>query len=271
MKINELKENAVNVRKDILRATTAAGSGHPGGSLSATDIMVCLYFNKLNHSAKKPEDPNRDRFILSKGHAAPALYSCLARSGYFPIKEIETLRELGSRLQGHPERIKLSGVEASTGPLGQGLSFANGIALAGKIDKKDYRVYCMVGDGELQEGMIWEAAMSSGHYKLDKLCVIVDHNRLQIDGKVEDVMNVDPVTDKFRAFGFHVIEIDGHDYQQILDALEEADKTKGKPTAIVAMTIKGKGVKPFEGDPVWHARKVKDEEAKIIKKELGLS
>jgi len=259
MKINELKENAVNVRKDILRATTAAGSGHPGGSLSATDIMVCLYFNKLNHSAKKPEDPNRDRFILSKGHAAPALYSCLARSGYFPIKEIETLRELGSRLQGHPERIKLSGVEASTGPLGQGLSFANGIALAGKIDKKDYRVYCMVGDGELQEGMIWEAAMSSGHYKLDKLCVIVDHNRLQIDGKVEDVMNVDPVTDKFRAFGFHVIEIDGHDYQQILDALEEADKTKGKPTAIVAMTIKGKGVPFMENKVEWHGKACKPE------------
>jgi len=264
MKIDELKQIAVEVRKDILKDTCMAGSGHPGGSLSATDIMVCLYFNKMGHNAKKPEDPNRDRFILSKGHAAPALYSCLARSGYFPVKELETLRKLGSRLQGHPERTKLPGVEASTGPLGQGLSFANGVALAGKLDKKDYKVYCMLGDGEIQEGMIWEAAMSSGHYKLDNLCVVIDHNRLQIDGKVAEVMNVDPVTDKFRAFGFHVVEIDGHDYKQILDALEEADKTKGKPTAIVALTVKGKGVSSMENKAEWHGKTCKPEELQAL-------
>jgi len=166
--INNLKKIAVEIRKDILTSTCKAGSGHPGGSLSAADIMVCLYFHKMRHNPKKPNDPNRDRFILSKGHAAPALYACLGRSGYFPVKELGTLRKLGSRLQGHPERIKLPGVEASTGPLGQGLSFANGVALAGKLDKKDYKIYCMIGDGESQEGMIWEAAMSSGHYKLDK-------------------------------------------------------------------------------------------------------
>ncbi len=264
MKIEELKKISVDVRKDILKSICSAGSGHPGGSLSATDIMVSLYFNKMKHDSKKPEDPNRDRFILSKGHAAPALYSCLARSGYFPVKELETLRKLGTRLQGHPERTELPGVEASTGPLGQGLSFANGVALAGKLDKKDYNVYCMLGDGELQEGMIWEAAMSSSQYKLDNLCVIVDHNRLQIDGNVKDVMNVDPVEGKFRSFGFHVVVIDGHDYTQILDALEEADKTKDKPTAIVAMTVKGKGVKIMENQVGWHGKAPKQEQLKEL-------
>jgi len=258
--INKLKEIALNVRKDILIATSKANSGHPGGSLSATDIMVCLYFSKMRHNSKKPSDPNRDRFVLSKGHAAPALYSCLARSGYFPLKELETLRKLGSRLQGHPERTKLPGVEASTGPLGQGLSFANGVALAGKLDKKDYKVYCIIGDGESQEGMIWEAAMSSGHYELDNLCVILDHNRLQIDGNVKDVKNIEPVTDKFRAFNFNVIEIDGHNYDEILNALEEADKVKGKPTMIVANTIKGKGVNIMENKVEWHGKACKPEE-----------
>jgi len=252
--IQKLKAFAMDVRKDILRDTCMAASGHPGGSLSATDIMVCLYFHKLNHNPKKPNDPNRDRFILSKGHAAPALYSCLARSGYFPVKELETLRQLGSRLQGHPERTKLPGVEASTGPLGQGLSFANGVALAGKLDKKDYKVYCLIGDGESQEGMIWEAAMSSAHFKLDNLCLIVDHNKLQIDGEVSKVMNVEPIKDKFKAFNFHVIEIDGHNYKQILAALDKADKTKGKPTAIIANTIKGKGVSCMENKAEWHGQ-----------------
>ena len=176
--IQSLKEIAIQIRKDILIDTCKAGSGHPGGSLSAIDIMVCLYFHKMRHNPKKPDDSNRDRFILSKGHAAPALYSCLAYSGYFPVKELITLRELGSRLQGHPERTRLPGVEASTGPLGQGLSFANGVALAGKLDNKNYKVYCLIGDGESQEGMIWEAAMSSGHHKLDNLCVILDYNKL---------------------------------------------------------------------------------------------
>lgn len=258
--IQDLKKIALQIRKDILTETTKAQSGHPGGSLSATDIMVCLYFNKMHHSSKKPHDPDRDRFILSKGHAAPALYSCLARSGYFPVKELGTLRQLGSRLQGHPERTKLPGIEASTGPLGQGLSFANGVALAGKIDKKDYKVYCMIGDGESQEGMIWEALMSSAHYKLDNLCAIFDLNRLQIDGEVAKVKNIEPMKDKVKAFNFHVIEIDGHNYDEILSALNEADNIKGKPTAIIANTIKGKGVPMMENKAEWHGKACKPEE-----------
>jgi len=266
--IQHLKNIAKEVRKDILTDTCKAQSGHPGGSLSATDIMVCLYFNKMRHNPKKPSDPNRGRFILSKGHAAPALYSCLARSGYFPIKELKTLRKLGSRLQGHPERTRLPGIEASTGPLGQGLSFANGVALAGKLDKKDYKVYCMIGDGESQEGMIWEAAMSSGHHKLDNLCVILDHNRLQIDGEVAKVKTIEPIADKFRAFNFHVIEIDGHDYHGILDALDQADKIKGKPTMIIAHTIKGKGVPYMENKAEWHGKACKPEELQKLCKEV---
>lgn len=258
--IHNLKDIALKIRKNILTATTKAQSGHPGGSLSAADIMVCLYFHKMNHSSKKPDDPNRDRFILSKGHAAPALYACLAQSGYLPVKELETLRQLGSRLQGHPERTKLPGVEASTGPLGQGLSFANGVALAGKIDKKNYKVYCLIGDGESQEGMIWEAAMTSPHYKLDNLCLILDHNRLQIDGDVADVKNIEPITEKFKAFNFNVIEIDGHNYNEILHALDQADKTKGKPTIIIANTIKGKGVPMMENKAEWHGKACKEEE-----------
>lgn len=258
--IEGLKKTAVEVRKDILCDTCKAGSGHPGGSLSAADIIVCLYFHKMKHNPKKPLDPNRDRFILSKGHAAPALYSCLARAGYFPVTELETLRRLGSPLQGHPERTRLPGVEASTGPLGQGLSFANGVALAAKIDKKNYRVYCLIGDGESQEGMIWEAAMTSGHYKLDNLCVILDHNGLQIDGEVAKVKNIDPIKDKFIAFNFHVIEIDGHNYQEILGALDKADNIKGKPTMIIANTIKGKGVKSMENKAEWHGKVCKPEE-----------
>lgn len=267
-KIQKLKEIALKIRKDILTATCKAGSGHPGGSLSATDIMVCLYFHKMRHNPKKPNDPNRDRFILSKGHAAPALYACLAHSGYFPIKELGTLRKLGSRLQGHPERTKLPGVEASTGPLGQGLSFANGAALAGKIDKTDYKVYCMIGDGESQEGMIWEAAMSSAHHKLDNLCVILDHNKLQIDGKVSDIKNIEPINEKFKAFNFHIIEIDGHNYNEILNALEEADKIKGKPTMIIADTIKGKGVPCMENKVEWHGKACKPEELEKLCKEV---
>jgi len=266
--IQDLKNIAKEVRKDILTSTCKAGSGHPGGSLSATDVMVCLYFHKMSHNPKRPTDPNRDRFILSKGHACPALYSCLARSGYFPIKELKTLRKLGSRLQGHPERAKLPGVEASTGPLGQGLSFANGAALAGKLDKKDYKVYCLIGDGESQEGMIWEAAMSSAHYKLDNLCVILDHNRLQIDGEVEKVKNIEPIADKFRSFGFNVIEIDGHDYHGILNALEQADKIKSKPTIIIANTIKGKGVSFMENQAGWHGKAPTDKELSQALKEL---
>lgn len=258
--IQNLKDTALELRKDILRAITIPQSGHPGGSLSAIDIMVCLYFHKMKHNPKKSEDPDRDRFILSKGHAAPALYSCLAKSGYFPLKELETLRKLGSRLQGHPERTKLPGVEASTGPLGQGLSFANGVAIAGKLDKKHYKVYCLIGDGESQEGMIWEAAMTAPHYKLDNLCVILDHNKLQIDGEVKKVKGIEPITEKFKAFNFHVVEIDGHNYQEILSALEQADKIKQKPTIIIANTIKGKGVPSMENKVEWHGKAPKPEE-----------
>jgi len=267
-KIEQLKKIAIEVRKDILRSTCIAESGHPGGSLSATDILVCIYFYKMKHNPKKPSDPDRDRFILSKGHAAPLLYSCLARSGYFPIKELDTLRKLGSRLQGHPERNRLPGVEASTGPLGQGLSFANGVALAGKLDKRNYRVYCMIGDGESQEGMIWEAAMSSGHYKLDNLCVIMDHNRLQIDGEVAKVKNIEPVKDKFTAFNFNVIIIDGHDYPEIINALDKAESVKGKPTIIIANTIKGKGVPYMENKAEWHGKSCKPEELKKLSGEV---
>lgn len=266
--VNNLKQIALQIRKNILIDTCKAQSGHPGGSLSATDIMVCLYFHKMRHNSKKPNDPNRDRFILSKGHAAPALYACLAHSGYFPIKELKTLRKLGSRLQGHPERTKLPGVEASTGPLGQGLSFANGVALAGKIDKKNYKVYCMIGDGESQEGMIWEALMSSSHYKLDNLCLILDHNRLQIDGKVSDVKNIEPIKEKFKAFNFNVIEIDGHNYNEILRALDKADQIKGKPTAIVANTIKGKGIPTMENKAEWHGKTCKPEELEELSHEV---
>lgn len=264
----DLKNIAKEVREDILKSTCKAQSGHPGGSLSATDIMVCLYFSKMNHNPKKPHDPNRDRFILSKGHAAPTLYSCLARSGYFPVKELQTLRKLGSRLQGHPERTRLPGVEASTGPLGQGLSFANGVALSGKLDKKEYKVYCLIGDGESQEGMIWEAAMSSSHYKLDNLCVILDHNKLQIDGEVSKVKNIEPIADKFEAFNFNIIEIDGHDYDEILTALDNADKIKGKPTIIIANTIKGKGVPLMENKAEWHGKACKPEELNKLCKEV---
>jgi transketolase len=266
--INNLKKTALQIRKDILIDTCKAQSGHPGGSLSATDIMVCLYFHKMRHNSKKSNDPNRDRFVLSKGHAAPALYACLAHAGYFPVKELETLRKLGSRLQGHPERTRLKGVEASTGPLGQGLSFANGVALAGRLDKKNYRIYCMIGDGESQEGMIWEAAMSSGHYKLDNLCVILDHNGLQIDGEVAKVKNIEPIKDKFKAFNFHVIEIDGHDYDEILRALDEADGIKGKPTMLIANTIKGKGVPYMENKAEWHGKACKPDELGKLCKEV---
>jgi transketolase len=252
--MGQLKKIAMEVRRDILRETCEAASGHPGGSLSATDILVCLYFSKMRHNPKNPLDPNRDRFILSKGHAAPALYSCLARSGYFPIKELETLRRLNSRLQGHPERTKLPGVEASTGPLGQGLSFANGVALAGKLDRKNYKVYCMIGDGECQEGMIWEAAMTSAHHQLDNLCIILDHNRLQIDGEVEKIKGIEPIKEKFLAFNFNVIVIDGHNYKEIFSSLEEADRIKGKPTIIIANTIKGKGVPSMENKVEWHGK-----------------
>jgi len=248
---------------------TAAGSGHPGGSLSSTDLMTALYFNKLRHRPKEPSWPDRDRFVLSKGHCAPVLYACLAESGYFPVTQLLTLRKLGSCLQGHPSCRSLAGVEVSTGSLGMGLSVAVGMALGAKLDKKNIRVYCLMGDGETQEGQIWEAAMSAGHYHLENLCGIIDYNHLQIDGRVEAVMNIAPVADKWRAFGWHVIEIDGHDFKQILSSYDQAAANQDKPTMIVAHTIKGKGVSFMEDKEEWHGKAPSKELAAKALQELS--
>ncbi|MBN6186937.1 transketolase [Aneurinibacillus sp. BA2021] len=250
--IAALAQHANNMRQEIVKMVAAANSGHPGGSLSAADILAVLYFHEMNVGADKVHDPNRDRFVLSKGHASPVLYAALAEKGYLPKEELATFRKINSRLQGHPSKKTLPGVEQSTGSLGQGLSAANGMALAGRLDKRDYRVYALLGDGEIQEGMVWEAAMAAGHYKLDNLVAILDYNHLQIDGNVEDIMNVGPVADKFRAFNWHVIEIDGHNLEEIIAALEEAKAVKGQPTFIVAHTVKGKGVSFMENACGWH-------------------
>ncbi|KAF0193799.1 MAG: transketolase [Bacillota bacterium] len=240
------------VRRDIVEMTHAAGSGHPGGSLSAVELMVALYFDTLRHNPEDPKWDDRDRFILSKGHACPVLYSVLARTGYFSPDELVTLRKLGSRLQGHPDMLSLPGLDSSSGSLGQGLSVANGLAIAGRLNKKDYRVYCLLGDGELQEGQVWEAIMSAAHYKLDNVCAMVDYNNLQIDGCCEDVMGIAPLADKWRAFNWHVIEIDGHDLSQVSAAYAEAATTTGKPSVIIARTVKGKGVSFMENVAGWH-------------------
>ncbi|MDN5347762.1 MAG: transketolase [Clostridia bacterium] len=255
-----LQEKARLIRQDIVRMIGAAGSGHPGGSLSGVEIVTALYFHVLRHDPRRPDWPERDRFILSKGHAAPLLYAALAESGYFPKEELWTLRRLGSRLQGHPDCKSLPGVEISTGSLGQGLAVANGLALAGRLDGRDYRVYVLLGDGELEEGMVWEAAMAAAHYNLDKVMAFVDHNHLQIDGRVEEVMSPEPVAEKFRSFGWHVIEIDGHDFRQILAAVEEARRTSGRPTVAVAETVKGKGVSFMENQVDWHGVAPKPEQ-----------
>ncbi|MDD5491922.1 MAG: transketolase [bacterium] len=254
MDIARLKDQAKKIRQDIIKMLGAAGSGHPGGSLSATDLMTALFFSILRQKPADPHWSGRDRFVLSKGHCAPVLYACLAELGYFPSEQLLTLRKLGSCLQGHPSCRDVAGVEVSTGSLGMGLSVAAGMALGGKLDQKDIRVYCLVGDGELQEGQIWEAAMSAGHYRLDNLCCIVDNNDLQIDGRIRQVMNVYPIADKFRAFGWHTIEIDGHDFNQILEAYAAAAKTKEKPTAIIARTVKGRGVSFMEDQEEWHGK-----------------
>jgi transketolase len=266
--IDALQEKATHLRKTILKMLTGAGSGHTGGSLSATDIVSALYFHEMRHDPKNPEWAERDRFILSKGHAAPLLYAALASSGYFDKKLLGTLRKIGSPLQGHPCSKKLPGVEISTGSLGQGLSIANGIALGIKIDKKSARVYCLLGDGEIQEGQIWEAAMSAAHYKLDNLCAIIDNNGLQIDGHCCDVMQIEPIVQKWQAFGWHVIDIDGHDMHAIVHALQEARDTQQKPTMIVARTVKGKGVSFFEGKVQYHGLSPTDEELEMALKEL---
>lgn len=249
--VEELKKTAKEIRKDILMMLHEAGSGHTGGSLSCVDIIEALYYYKLRIDPKNPKWQKRDIFILSKGHSAPAVYAVLAHKGFFPRQELMTLRKFGSRLQGHIY-IGVPGVEASTGSLGQGLSIANGFALAAKLDKTDRRVYCVVGDGEIQEGQIWEAAMTASHYKLDNLCAVLDHNKIQIDGFVEEIKGIEPLRDKWESFGWHTIEIDGHDFKQLMDAYDEAEKVKSKPTFIIAHTIKGKGVKFMEGIAGWH-------------------
>jgi len=240
------------VRKHIIRMLGEAGSGHPGGSLSAVEIVTALYFHVLRHDPRRPDWPDRDRFILSKGHGVPVQYACLAEAGYFPVEELKTLRKINSRLQGHPVKGTVPGIEASTGSLGQGLSIALGHALAGKLDGKDYRVYVMIGDGESDEGQIWEAALFGAHHKLDNLVAILDYNKIQLDGRLEEILELAPLADKWRAFGWHVLEIDGHDLAAILAAFAEAERTKGKPSILIAHTIKGKGVSFMEDDVEWH-------------------
>jgi len=266
-KIKELQVKAKELRRLIVRMIARAGSGHPGGSLSATDLIAALYFQVLRHKPAEPGWGERDRFHMSKGHCCPLWYAALALSGYFPVEKLMTLRELGSMLQGHPDR-RTPGVDVASGSLGQGLSVALGMSLAAKIDKKDYRVYCLMGDGEIQEGNIWEAAMASSHNKCDNLCAILDYNGFQIDGKVKDIMNLEPLADKWKAFGWHLIDIDGHDMKKILDAYEQARKIKGKPTIIIAHTIKGKGVTFMENVVDFHGRAPTKEEAEKALKEL---
>ncbi len=258
--IKLLKEKASNVRKDIVQMICAAKSGHPGGSLSAADIVTALYFDEMNIDPANPKMEGRDRFVLSKGHAAPVIYAALAERGYFSKDLLGTLRQYGSILQGHPDMKKVPGVEISTGSLGQGLSVANGMALSAKISKEDFRTYVLMGDGELQEGQIWEAAMTAAHYKLDNICAFVDFNNLQIDGNVDKVMGVEPLDKKWEAFGWNVLKIDGHDMEAILDALAKARECKGKPTVVIAETTKGKGVSFMENVCGFHGVAPTEEE-----------
>jgi transketolase len=264
-----LQDKAALIRQHIIREVYHAGSGHPGGSLSATDIMTVLYFHEMNIDGNDPSNPNRDRFVLSKGHASPVLYACLAEAGFFPKEDLVTFRKLGSCLQGHPSMLKLCGVEMSTGSLGQGFSASVGMALAGRLDGRDSRIYVMLGDGELQEGITWEASMAAAHYGLDNLCAIVDHNGLQIDGKNDEVMRVMPIAEKFRAFGWNVIELDGHDLDAIAAGFRKAGKHKGAPTVLVAETHKGKGVSFMEDQAGWHGKAPDREQAEQAMAELG--
>lgn len=266
--IKLLEEKANNVRKDIVQMICAAKSGHPGGSLSSADIVTALYFDEMNIDPSNPKMEGRDRFVLSKGHAAPVLYAALAERGFISKDLLGTLRQYGSILQGHPDMKKVPGVEISTGSLGQGLSVANGMALSAKISKEDYRTYVIMGDGELQEGQIWEAAMTAAHYKLDNVCAFVDFNNLQIDGNVDEVMGVEPLDKKWEAFGWNVLKIDGHDMQEILDALAKAKECKGKPTVIIAETTKGKGVSFMENVCGFHGVAPTTEETAQAVKEL---
>lgn len=265
----ELEKMAKQLRRHVIQMIATAGSGHPGGSLSAADIVTALYFKVMRHDPKNPQWTDRDRFVLSKGHAAPVLYAALAECGYFPVEELSTLRKLGSRLQGHTDRTLTPGVEMSAGSLGQGLSFGIGIALAARLDKRDYHVYVLLGDGECEEGQIWEAAMLAPHFQTDNLTAIVDHNGIQLAGRCCDIMGIEPLADKWRAFNWSVIEIDGHDTKQILQALKKAREIKGKPTVIIAHTVKGKGVSFMEGNVDFHGKAPNAQEAEIALKELA--
>ncbi len=273
MNFKKYEDIASRIRIDIVKAVHKAGSGHPGGSLSAADIVTALYFKVMNIDPKNPKMEGRDKFILSKGHAGPVQYAALAERGYYDVEEMMSLRKLGSPFQGHPNRDKVPGIEMSTGSLGQGFAVSVGMAMAGKMDekagKKSGRVYVLLGDGELQEGLVWEAAMAAAHYKLDNLCAIVDWNGLQIDGKNEDVMTVTPIDEKFKAFGFHVLMIDGHDFGQIFEAFDKAAACQGKPTVIIAKTNKGRGVSFMQDNPGWHGKAPKEDEAKQAVAELG--
>ncbi len=264
----ELAKTANEVRKGIVTAVHSAKAGHPGGSLSCADLMTYLYFEEMNIDPKNPKKEDRDRFVLSKGHCAPALYSVLAHRGYFPVEELTTLRKLGSHLQGHPCMQHTPGVDMSSGSLGQGISVAAGMALSAKLSNDTYRVYTLLGDGEIAEGQVWEAAMFAGHKKLDNFVVIVDNNGLQIDGRIEDVCNPYPIDKKFEAFNFHVINIDAHDFDQIRAAFEEARNTKGMPTAIIMKSVKGKGVSFMENQAGWHGKAPNDEQYETAMKDL---
>ncbi len=268
MNTKELKKIAKNVRINIIKAVHTAKSGHPGGSLSVTDILTVLYFDKMNINPQEPSLEDRDRLVLSKGHVAPALYAVLAERGYFPKEELLKLRKTGAMLQGHPDMKSTPGVDMSTGSLGQGLSAANGMALTAKLDKKDYKIYVILGDGEVQEGQIWEAAMSAAHYKLDNIIAILDYNGLQIDGSNDEVMGISPIDEKFAAFGWNVLKIDGHDIEAIGSAIDEAKKAKDKPTVIIAKTVKGKGVSFMENNADWHGTAPNEEQTNKALAEL---
>lgn len=268
LEIAELQQKARKVREDIIEEVYQAKSGHPGGSLSVADILTVLYFREMNINPQNPNWEDRDRLVLSKGHCSPALYSCLANRGFFPVEDLKTFRNINSYLQGHPDKNKVPGVDMTTGSLGQGLSCANGMAIAGKMNHKDYRVYCILGDGEIEEGQIWEAAMAANQYQLNNLCVVVDNNNLQIDGTLEEVMSSYPIDEKFKSFGFEVIHIDGHDIEEIIKAFEVARNVKDKPTCIIAKTMKGKGITFMENQAGWHGKAPNDEQYEQAMKEL---
>jgi len=268
--IKELENISKNIRMGIIEEVYSAKSGHPGGALSIADILTVLYFNEMNINPNEPNSKSRDRLVLSKGHSAPALYSTLAERGYFNKEDLKTFRKLGSNLQGHPDMNNIPGVDMTTGSLGQGLSSANGMAMSSKIDKEGFKVYCILGDGELEEGQIWEAAMTASHYKLDNLCVIVDNNNLQIDGEIENVMSPYPIDKKFEAFGFNVLKVDGHNIEELIKAFKTFKNTKGKPTAIIANTIKGKGISFMENNVAWHGKAPNDEQYSQAIKELNI-